>query len=226
LHRCGLGLTTRWFACCRLQPLDLRNDFPEELAWCTCPESSSSRDLLLFGSYFGRPGDSSVTRSRKSNRVSQRPRKKGSSQDDSFVFVPAKDLALQPENNRKASALVDFVEGSRLEENAEIENALAAYQKVLNFDPGQADLALHVAALLSRQEDFPRAIDVLKDAIKANPKELAPYLQLSFLYGKYLKKADQAAKYANQLLHSIPRILMGISGSTKLNWLLGIHNDQ
>ena len=114
------------------------------------------------------------------------------------MLVPAKDLALQLENARKADALADFVEGSRLEENAEMEGALAAYQKVLNFDPGQAELALRVAALLSRQEDFPRAIDVLKDAIKARPKEPAPYLQLSFIYAKYLRKADQALKYANQ----------------------------
>lgn len=168
------------------------------------------RNLLLVGIFFclvptsegrGTPR-SPVPKEQSSKPVAA---KKGSSQDDSFVFVPAKDLALQPENNRKASALVDFVEGSRLEENAEIENALAAYQKVLNFDPGQAELALHVAALLSRQEDFPRAIDVLKDAIKANPKELAPYLQLSFLYGKYLKKADQAAKYANQAIALDPK---------------------
>lgn len=131
--------------------------------------------------------------------------KKPSAQDDSFVPVPAKDLALQPENVRKANALVDFVEGTRLEENAEMENALAAFQKVLTFDPGQSDLALHVAALLSRQEDFPAAIDVLKDTIKANPKEPAPYLQLSFIYGKYLKKPDQALKYANQAVSLDPK---------------------
>ena len=71
-----------------------------------------------------------------------------------FILVPAKDLALQPENARKADALVDFVEGSRLEENAEMDNALAAYQKVLNFDPGQVELALRVAALLSRPGGF------------------------------------------------------------------------
>ena len=97
------------------------------------------------------------------------------------------------------------MEGTRLEENAEMENALAAYQKVLNVDPGQAELALRVAALLSRQEDFPRAIDVLKDAIKANPKEAAPYLQLSFIYAKYLKKTDQALKYANQAIALDPQ---------------------
>lgn len=133
------------------------------------------------------------------------PARKASSQDDSFTLVPAKDLALQPESARKADALVDFVEGVRLEENAEMDNALAAYQKVLNVDPGQAELALRVAALLSRREDFPRAIDVLKDAIKAKPKEPAPYLQLSFIYAKYLRKTEQALKYANQAIALDPK---------------------
>jgi tetratricopeptide (TPR) repeat protein len=128
------------------------------------------------------------------------PAKKTAGQDDSFLPVPAKDLALDAANARKADALADFVEGTRLEENAEMEKALAAYQKVLNVDPGQAELALRVAALLSRQEDFPRAIDVLKDAIKAKPKEPAPYLQLAFIYAKYLKKTEQALKYANQAI--------------------------
>lgn len=138
-------------------------------------------------------------------KESTTPAKKAPSQDDSFTLVPAKDLALQPENARKADALVDFVEGTRLEENAEMDSALAAYQKVLTFDPGQAELALRVAALLSRQEDFPRAIDVLKDAIKAKPKEPAPYLQLAFIYAKYLKKTDQALKYANQAVALDPK---------------------
>ena len=92
------------------------------------------------------------------------------------------------------------MEGTRLEENAEMENALATYQRVLNFDPGLSELALRVAALLSRQGDYPRAIDVLKDAIKARPKDGGPYLQLAFIYAKYLRKTDQAVKYANQAI--------------------------
>ena len=128
------------------------------------------------------------------------PPKKGASQDDSFILTPPKDLGLQPENTRKADALADFVEGNRLEENAEMENALAAYQRVLNFEPGLSELALRVATLLSRQGDYPRAIDVLKDAIKARPKDAGPYLQLAFIYAKYLRKTDQAVKYANQAI--------------------------
>ncbi len=131
--------------------------------------------------------------------------KKLSVQDDSFNAAPAKDLALQPENERKANALTDFVEATRLEENAEMEAALNVYQRVLNVDPGQAELAARVAALLARQEDFPGAIDVLKDAIKANPKQSAPYLQLAAIYAKHLKKTDQALKYANQAIALDPK---------------------
>ncbi|MEY2488521.1 MAG: hypothetical protein QOC70_463 [Verrucomicrobiota bacterium] len=172
--------------------------------------SASVRHVLLCGlffSLFDTAAARSALRSPAPSEVVAKPlpAKKGPAQDDTFTLVPAKDLALQPENARKADALVDFVEGIRLEENAEMENALAAYQKVLNVDPGQAELALRVAALLSRQEDFPRAIDVLKDAIKAKPKDAAPYLQLSFIYAKYLKKTEQALKYANQALALDPK---------------------
>ena len=172
--------------------------------------SSSVRHVLLCGLFFSLlhtvPARSAVPSPVPNELIAKTvAAKKSPAQDDSFTLIPAKDLALRPENARKADALVDFVEGSRLEENAEIDSALAAYQKVLNVDPGQAELALRVAALLSRQEDFPRAIDVLKDAIKANPKEPAPYLQLSFIYAKYLKKTEQALKYANQAVALDPK---------------------
>ncbi len=126
-------------------------------------------------------------------------------QDDSIVRVPPKDLLLEPAGARKADALAQFVEGERWEDLGEMQKALDAFQKVLNVDPGQVDLAMHVAALLTRQDDYPLAIDVLKDAIKANPKEPAPYLQLASIYSKQLKKMDQAMKYAEQALALDPQ---------------------
>ncbi len=126
-------------------------------------------------------------------------------QDDSFSAKPPKDLALQPHGARKAEALAHFVEASALEESGEIEKALQAYRKVLDVDPGQSDLAAHVAILLLRQEHYPEAIDVLKDAIKANPKDAGPYSQLAVIYARYLKKIDQAIDYANQAIRIDPR---------------------
>ncbi|HEV3410297.1 MAG TPA: tetratricopeptide repeat protein [Chthoniobacterales bacterium] len=127
--------------------------------------------------------------------------------DDSVRIIPAPDLALTTPNVRKADALALFVEGARLEESGEIEAALVAYQKVLTVDPGEVELASRVASLLCQQEDFPRAIDVLKDAIKANPKETAPYLQLAFIYAKHLRKPEQAVKYANDAIALDPENL-------------------
>ena len=126
-------------------------------------------------------------------------------QDDSFSFKPAPDLVLRPAGQRKAGALAHFVEGMAFEENGEMDKALEAYRKVLNVDPGQSDLASRVAVLLIRQEDFPQAIDILKDAIKANPSDAEPYRQLAYIYAKYLKKTDQAIDYANRAVALNPR---------------------
>ena len=131
--------------------------------------------------------------------------KKSNQQHDSFTLKPAADLLLRPEGERKAGALASFVEGRSLEENGEIDKALEAYRKVLNVDPGHSKLASRVAALLIRQDDFPQAIDILKDAIKANPSNAEPYSQLALIYAKYLKKTDEAVDYANQAIALNPR---------------------
>ena len=115
-------------------------------------------------------------------------------------MTPAKDLLLHPDGEHKADALAHFVEGMSFEENGEMDKALAAYRKVLDVDPGQASLASRVAALLTRQDDFPEAIDVLKDAIKANPSAPGPLLQLAFIYTKYLRRTDQAIDYVNRAI--------------------------
>jgi tetratricopeptide (TPR) repeat protein len=120
--------------------------------------------------------------------------------DDSVASKPAPDLALRPQGAHKADALARFVEGMAFEENGEMERALEAYRKVLNVDPGQSELASRVAGLLIQQDDFPQAIDVLKDAIKANPKNAEPYQQLAFIYTRYLKRTDQAIDYANRAI--------------------------
>ncbi len=135
--------------------------------------------------------------------------KKAARQDDSLSSKPAGDLALRPEGAHKADALTHFVEGMSLEENGETDRALEAYRKVLNVDPGQSQLASRVAGLLIDQEDFPQAIDVLKDAIKANPKDADPYQQLAFIYAKYLKKTDQAIDYANRAITLNPADIEG-----------------
>ena len=125
-------------------------------------------------------------------------------QDDTFNPRPAKDLTLKPEAQRKGDALAHYVQGLGYEESGEMDKALKEYREVLNVDPGQADLACRVALMLTRQDDFPAAIDILKDAVKANPGAPEPYMQLAFIYAKYLKKVDQAVEYGNKAIGLSP----------------------
>jgi tetratricopeptide (TPR) repeat protein len=147
--------------------------------------------------------------------------KKAGRHDNSFNSKPAPDLALRSEGAHKADALTHFVEGMSLEENGEMDRALEAYRKVLNFDPGQSQLASRVAALLIDQEDFPQAIDVLKDAIKANPSVADPYQQLAYIYAKYLKKTDQAIDYANRAITLNPRDIQGYQRLVEIEFAAG-----
>lgn len=148
----------------------------------------------------------SVARNRKSPSPQPKlnpaisPPGKVDRQDDSVLLRPAKDLLLEIAGEHRADALAHFVAGISLEENGETEKALGEYRKVLNVDPGQSELASRVAELLARDEDYPQAIDVLKDAIKANPNAPEPFLQLAFIYAKYLKRSDQAIEYANRAI--------------------------
>ena len=119
--------------------------------------------------------------------------------------VPASaDLQLHPDGARKADALVAFTEALIAEDGADTEKSLAGYRKVLELDPGYAELAVKVAYELSRRNDVPGGIQVLKDCIKAAPKEPMPLIFLSQLYAKQLKKPDLALKAAEQALAVAP----------------------
>jgi tetratricopeptide (TPR) repeat protein len=161
--------------------------------------------LLTLGSVLAEP--TTRTLPPKNSRAQQA--KQSARQDDSVRTKPAPDLALRAGGERKGGALANFVEGLAFEENGEMDRALEAYRKVLNVDPGQSQLAARVAGLLIQQDEFPQAIDVLKDAIKSNPNDAEPYQQLAFIYAKYLKKTDQAVDYANRAIALNPADVEG-----------------
>lgn len=100
--------------------------------------------------------------------------------------------------------MVDYVLALDLQDDGESQKALDAFERVLAIDPGEIDLATRVASLLTQQGDYPRAIDILKDAVKAEPKQPGPYLQLAYIYAKYLKKMDPAIRYAEEAVKLAP----------------------
>lgn len=116
----------------------------------------------------------------------------------------APDLALNEENARKAEAMATFAQALLAGDAAEKEKELEGYRKTLALDPGCTELAVQVAYELTKRNDAPGAIQVLKDAIKAKPKEALPLIYLAQLYAKQLKKPDVAQKYAEQALALAP----------------------
>ena len=117
---------------------------------------------------------------------------------------PAPDLALNAQDEKKADAFAAFAQGFVAEENSDQEKMLESYRKALDLDPGNPELAVKVAYELARRNDPSAAIQVLKDAIKAAPKEPLPCIYLSQLYAKNLNKPDLAIKYAEQALALAP----------------------
>lgn len=114
------------------------------------------------------------------------------------------DLLLKKEDAAKGDALAAFAQGIMAEDGGDGDEALENYQKALALDPGHTELALKVAYELARRGEATAGIEVLKDAAKAAPKDPAPYLYLSQLYAKHLKKPEFALKYAQQALDLDP----------------------
>lgn len=110
------------------------------------------------------------------------------------------DLLLSPQAERRALALEEFAKALLAEDNAETEKALAGYRRALDADPTYTELALKVAFELLQRNDAPAAVQVLKDAAKAAPKNPAPLVFLSQIYDKHLRKFDLASKFAEQAL--------------------------
>ena len=108
---------------------------------------------------------------------------------------PETTRALDAKGQRKADALAWFVNGLFEEESDGPEKALESYRKALALDPANTDLAIKVAYDYLRRGETADAISVLKDAVKAAPKEIAPYLALSATYLRHLQKPDLAVKY-------------------------------
>ena len=128
----------------------------------------------------------------------------------------APDLALNAQDEKKADAFAAFAQGFVAEENSDQEKMLESYRKALDLDPGNPELAVKVAYELARRNDPSAAIQVLKDAIKAAPKEPLPCIYLSQLYAKNLNKPDLAIKYAEQALALAPENFAALAAAYEL----------
>lgn len=120
-----------------------------------------------------------------------------------------KAAELRPNAERQAEAMARFVTGIFEEETSGPEQAMENFRRVLEVDPGFSKLAIDVAHDYLRRGDSTEAIGVLKDALKAKPKDIELSLALASIYLRHLRKPDLAARYAEKAASSAPNAMGG-----------------
>ncbi len=138
--------------------------------------------------------------------------------------TPAQQLPKSVE--RKADAQASYMEGLLLEEEGDYEGALAAYSRSLQLDPGgNPQLAVRIAHDYAKRGDIANGIDVLKDLVKARPRESLAYLNLAYFYLKQLKKPELAVKYAEQAVEVDPKNFTGYQTLFEVYMALKLKKD-
>ena len=131
---------------------------------------------------------------------------------DMSLGVPqgkAADLSLRPEGAALASALAHYSAAQQFEAAGRIREALDHYVQLLKADPGNPDVAAHTAELAFNYQGRDVALKILEEAIGANPRTAAPYLNLARFAATYVSddpfESDRAAKVLSEALAKFPR---------------------
>ncbi len=127
--------------------------------------------------------------------------------DDAYR-PPAKDLLLTLDGERKAEAAARFMHGLVSEDASSGDGPNGEFLKSLALDPANVELSVTVAKDYLRRGDVPAAINLLKDTIKAAPKQAEPELALAYVYFTSQNKSDLALKSATQALELDPNNIL------------------
>jgi len=130
---------------------------------------------------------------------------------------------LEAKAQRQADAVAWFATGLFAEESEGPEKALDSFGKSLELDPGNTGLAVKIAFDRLRRGETTEAISLLKDAIKAAPKDTAACLALSSIYLRHLHKPDLAAKYAQMALDVAPKTFAPYAALWELYQVQGLN---
>ncbi len=119
-------------------------------------------------------------------------------------FAKPVKIHLDARAEKKAEAIVGYLQALFEEEYEGPDKALESKRRVLFFDPEFTALAVEIAQHHLRRGQVPEAISVLKDAAKGSPHNTAPILALSAIYLRQLQKPALAEKFALQSLSANP----------------------
>jgi len=84
-----------------------------------------------------------------------------------------------------------FQEGLSLHQQGQLEQARAAYERILALHPGHADAMHMLGAMAMQAHNYTLAVDLISVSVQANPANAAAQLNLGLAY-KELQRFDQA----------------------------------
>ena len=93
-----------------------------------------------------------------------------------------------------------FQQGLTLHQQGQLEQAKAAYERILRAQPGQAD-AMHMLGVIALQlQNYPVAAELIRLAVQANPLNASAHLNLG-LACKELQRFEEALYCYRQATH-------------------------
>ncbi len=96
----------------------------------------------------------------------------------------------QPDPQRIGDAYEQFLIARHLEAGDNIEGAIAAYRRAIEFDPTAADIPAELAALYMRQSRAPEAIAAAEQALKVAPANREAHRVLGIVYAALADNAS------------------------------------
>ena len=107
------------------------------------------------------------------------------------VSMPA---AAAAQSNKIAEAYAQFLIGHHLEEDDDIEGAVAAYKRAIALDPDAADIAAQLASLYLRQNKIQEALATAEQAVKVSPNNSDANRVLGIVYAALAESSSGAER--------------------------------
>lgn len=128
------------------------------------------------------------------------------------------------ELEKRAEAHAHYLAGLSYEQNHELENALAEYEKALADDPRNEDLATELSRRYVQRKDYDKAIAVLKKAAEAPGASALMFARLSLIYLQQ-GKTNAAVEASRAAIKHEPSSIAGYQSLFHLHRALGQTNE-
>ncbi len=128
------------------------------------------------------------------------------------------------QQEKRAESHAHFLAGMSAEQNRQIEKALAEYEKALEGDPRNEELAVDLSRRYVQRKDYDKAVTVLKTAAETTAASGLMFARLSMVYLQQ-GKTNQAVDASRMAIKREPSSMAGYQSLFHLHRALGQTNE-